>query len=105
MKRLESSACPTLLNWPALCLITYPTCHPTDHHNQGLAAAKYLGHSLRAPVGYAGPDQHEPANVPYVILGAAILWFGWFGVSGNKAVLVLVLMLFLFLLLVLCWCW
>jgi ammonia channel protein AmtB len=23
----------------------------------------------------------EPANVPYVVLGTALLFFGWFGVS------------------------
>jgi ammonia channel protein AmtB len=24
----------------------------------------------------------EPANVPYVVLGTALLFFGWFGVSS-----------------------
>lgn len=27
----------------------------------------------------------RPNNVPYVILGAALLWFGWFGFNGGSA--------------------
>jgi ammonium transporter, Amt family len=29
--------------------------------------------------------QSRPNNVPYVILGTAILWFGWFGFNGGSA--------------------
>lgn len=28
---------------------------------------------------------HEPANVPYVILGTGLLWFGWFGFNAGSA--------------------
>jgi Amt family ammonium transporter len=27
----------------------------------------------------------KPANIPYVILGASLLWFGWFGFNGGSA--------------------
>ena len=27
----------------------------------------------------------KPCNVPFVILGAALLWFGWFGFNGGSA--------------------
>jgi Amt family ammonium transporter len=29
--------------------------------------------------------EFKPSNVPYVILGAALLWFGWFGFNGGSA--------------------
>ena len=29
--------------------------------------------------------QHLPANVPFVILGAALLWLGWFGFNGGSS--------------------
>ncbi len=29
--------------------------------------------------------QEKPTNIPYVILGAALLWFGWFGFNAGSA--------------------
>ncbi len=30
-------------------------------------------------------ESHAPANIPFVILGTGMLWFGWFGFNGGSA--------------------
>lgn len=30
-------------------------------------------------------SNHKPANVPFVLLGAALLWLGWFGFNGGSS--------------------
>lgn len=44
-----------------------------------LAGAMFLGR--RRP----SDDASKPANVPFVLLGAALLWLGWFGFNGGSS--------------------
>ncbi|RUL88654.1 ammonium transporter [Tautonia sociabilis] len=46
-----------------------------------LAGAMILGrrHSHKAK------EEHVPANIPYVLLGTGMLWFGWFGFNAGSA--------------------
>jgi Amt family ammonium transporter len=30
-------------------------------------------------------EEHTPVNIPYVILGTGLLWFGWFGFNAGSA--------------------
>jgi len=30
-------------------------------------------------------ERHIPANIPYVLLGTGLLWFGWFGFNAGSA--------------------
>lgn len=45
-----------------------------------LAGAMFLGRRKME----AG-EAHVPANIPYIILGTGMLWFGWFGFNAGSA--------------------
>jgi Amt family ammonium transporter len=46
-----------------------------------LAGAMILGRRQT----HLAKQTHEPANVPFVILGTGMLWFGWFGFNAGSA--------------------
>ncbi len=49
------------------------------------AAALALALVLGKRIGFA-KGVHKPHNVPFVLLGAGLLWFGWFGFNAGSAV-------------------
>ncbi|MDQ3950819.1 MAG: ammonium transporter [Gemmatimonadota bacterium] len=53
------------------------------HVNAGAAAL--VGALVLRPRKDYGRQALLPHNVPYVLLGAALLWFGWFGFNGGSA--------------------
>ena len=53
------------------------------HINAGVAAL-VLVYVIGRRTGWS-PAIHRPHNIPLVMLGAALLWFGWFGFNGGAA--------------------
>src|SRR5207244_8697555 len=54
------------------------------HMSAGLAAlagAMTLGRRKS----HQASEPHTPANIPFVILGTGMLWFGWFGFNAGSA--------------------
>ncbi|GAB3546472.1 ammonium transporter [Arthrobacter tumbae] len=54
------------------------------HISAGVAAL-VLAIILGKRQGFGKDPAHRPHNVPLVMLGAALLWFGWFGFNGGAA--------------------
>jgi len=46
-----------------------------------LAGAMFLGRRRS----HLKRELHVPANIPYVLLGTGLLWFGWFGFNAGSA--------------------
>ena len=53
------------------------------HINAGMAGL-VLALIVGTRVGF-GKTAYRPHNIPFVMLGAALLWFGWFGFNGGSA--------------------
>ncbi len=64
-------------NWGALDFAGGTVVH-INAGIAGLVSAIYLGKRL-------GTDKPGMHNVPFVVLGAALLWFGWFGFNAGSA--------------------
>jgi Amt family ammonium transporter len=54
------------------------------HVNAGISALA-LALVLGPRLGFKEGESMEPNNIPYVVLGAALLWFGWFGFNAGSA--------------------
>lgn len=84
------------------CLFVYcPLAHWTWHpdgflHQLGVLdfAGGIVVHASSGVAALAGaiflgkrkdPSSHQPANVPFVLLGAAMLWLGWFGFNAGSS--------------------
>jgi ammonium transporter, Amt family len=50
-----------------------------------LAGVSALGSAMVIGRRHQGAHGARPSNVPFVILGAALLWFGWFGFNAGSA--------------------
>lgn len=50
-----------------------------------LAGVSALGSAMVIGRRNGGHHAGRPSNVPFVILGAALLWFGWFGFNAGSA--------------------
>lgn len=54
------------------------------HLNAGMSALA-LALLLRPRKGFREGEPMEPHNIPMVMLGAGLLWFGWFGFNAGSA--------------------
>ncbi len=54
------------------------------HVNAGISALA-LALVLGPRMGFKEREPMEPNSIPYVVLGAALLWFGWFGFNAGSA--------------------
>jgi Amt family ammonium transporter len=54
------------------------------HVNAGMTALA-LALLLRPRKGFKEGQAMEPSNIPLVVLGAGLLWFGWFGFNAGSA--------------------
>ena len=69
-----------LRRWGALDFAGGTVVH-TSAGMAALAGALVLG---RRKLHESG-EQHVPANIPFVVLGTGMLWFGWFGFNAGSA--------------------
>lgn len=54
------------------------------HINAGVAGL-ILALILGKRMGFGTDPRQRPHNIPFVMIGAALLWFGWFGFNGGAA--------------------
>jgi Amt family ammonium transporter len=90
----------TLFTLFIYCPIAHWTWHPQGFLRQwgvldfagGTVVHMSAGFAALAGAMFLGPrkvhgtgHQHVPANIPFVLLGTGMLWFGWFGFNAGSA--------------------
>lgn len=72
--------------WPCEVLRVALVCRPVNHHRLLPAgtAAMVLALVVGKRAGFPGKFA-RPHNLPLVMFGAALLWFGWLGFNGGSA--------------------
>lgn len=80
--------------YPPLCHMVW---HPDGLLNQYFGVKDFAGGTVvHMSAGFAAlagalvlgkrkNPHHEPSNIPYVLLGTGMLWFGWFGFNAGSA--------------------
>lgn len=69
--------------WIANRLVMFDLAGGTAVHLNAGAAALAVAVVLRKRAGWAGAVTGERSDVPAVVLGAGLLWFGWFGCTAG----------------------
>lgn len=69
-----------LRNWGVLDFAGGTVVHMSAGFS-ALAGAMVLGRRKT----YGNGTSHAPANIPFVLLGTGMLWFGWFGFNAGSA--------------------
>ncbi len=79
------------------CPVAHWTWHPDGFLNRwgvldfagGAVVHMTAGFAALAGAWFLGPRRkragHQPANIPFVLLGTGMLWFGWFGFNAGSA--------------------
>ncbi|PIR18988.1 MAG: ammonia channel protein, partial [Elusimicrobia bacterium CG11_big_fil_rev_8_21_14_0_20_64_6] len=82
------------------CPVAHWTWHPSGFLNRwgvldfagGTVVHMTAGFAALAGAWFLGPRRehkkgvaHAPANIPFVLLGTGMLWFGWFGFNAGSA--------------------
>ena len=67
-------------NWGVLDFAGGTVVHMSAGY-AALAGAMFLGRRKE----HEKNKHYEPVNIPYVMLGTGMLWFGWFGFNGGSA--------------------
>lgn len=54
-------------------------------HTSSGVSALVLAILIGKRVGYANGGTYRPHNLPFTVMGSALLWFGWFGFNAGSA--------------------